>query len=131
MPEMKANFRIDQELHMQFAAVCKELGITATTAYKLFTKFVVQERRLPSELLEEVPSADDEVGTETDSSLETRPTLDEVLTKALEAMEDEEPAVVQQESAEGAELPNFQGIAQEFGEDFAKVLARTHGQEWP
>lgn len=41
------NFRMDAELKKEMEAICNEMGITMTSAFTMFAKKVVREKRIP------------------------------------------------------------------------------------
>lgn len=43
------NFRMDTELKRSMESVCKEMGLTMTTAFTMFAAKVSRERRIPIE----------------------------------------------------------------------------------
>ena len=47
MGQTMVNFRIDQELKRNMDAVCKEMGMTTTSAFTIFATKVVREHRIP------------------------------------------------------------------------------------
>ena len=50
MGQAMVNFRMDQELKRNMDAVCKEMGMTATSAFTIFATKVVREHRIPFEI---------------------------------------------------------------------------------
>ncbi|WP_296321576.1 type II toxin-antitoxin system RelB/DinJ family antitoxin [Treponema sp. UBA3813] len=50
MAQTMVNFRMDTEEKNSFEDVCGQLGLTITTAFKMFAKKVVRERRIPFDL---------------------------------------------------------------------------------
>ena len=50
MPQTTFSTRIDADLKSELETICKELGMTLTTAFTIFAKTVVRERRIPFEL---------------------------------------------------------------------------------
>lgn len=44
------NFKIDSELKKDFILILKDMGLDMTTAFNIFTKAVVRERKIPFEL---------------------------------------------------------------------------------
>ena len=50
MAQTMINFRMDAEEKNLFEDVCEQLGLTITTAFKMFAKKVVRERRIPFDL---------------------------------------------------------------------------------
>lgn len=47
MAQAMINFRMEAEEKNSFEDVCEQLGLTITTAFKMFAKKVVRERRIP------------------------------------------------------------------------------------
>lgn len=43
-------FRIDEDLKKQMKQVCEELGMEPSTAFKIFDKKLVREKRIPFEV---------------------------------------------------------------------------------
>lgn len=50
MAQAMINFRMDVDEKNSFESVCEQLGLTVTTAFKMFAKKVVRERRIPFEV---------------------------------------------------------------------------------
>lgn len=50
MGQAMVNFRMDQELKRNMDAVCKEMGMTTTSAFTIFATKVVREHRIPFEI---------------------------------------------------------------------------------
>ncbi len=50
MAQAMVNFRMDAELKNNMDAVCKEMGLTTTSAFTIFANKVVRERRIPFEI---------------------------------------------------------------------------------
>lgn len=44
------NFRMDADLKKSMESVCKEMGLTMTTAFTMFATKVSRERRIPFEI---------------------------------------------------------------------------------
>ncbi len=47
MAQTLINFRIDETTKKQLEQVCNELGITMSTAFNIFAKKVIREKRIP------------------------------------------------------------------------------------
>ena len=47
---VNVNFRMDAELKKSMEEVCSDIGINLTTAFTIFAKKVIRERRIPFEL---------------------------------------------------------------------------------
>lgn len=50
MPQTNINIRMDAELKKQFDSFCSDVGMTMTTAFCIFAKTVVKERKIPFEI---------------------------------------------------------------------------------
>lgn len=50
MAQVLVNFRMDQEDKIGMEEVCKELGMSMTTAFTIFAKKMKRERRIPFEV---------------------------------------------------------------------------------
>ncbi len=50
MAQVLVNFRMDQEDKIGMEEVCKELGMSMTTAFTIFAKKMRRERRIPFEV---------------------------------------------------------------------------------
>ena len=50
MEQTMINFRIDRELKESMEKVCKEMGMSMTTAFTIFAKKVSREGRIPFEV---------------------------------------------------------------------------------
>ncbi len=50
MAQVTFSVRMDEELKTEFDALCKEFGMTASTAINVFARTVVRERRIPFEI---------------------------------------------------------------------------------
>ena len=49
MAQTNINIRMDAELKKQFEAFCSDIGMSMTTAFCVFAKKAVRERRIPFE----------------------------------------------------------------------------------
>ena len=47
MAQTLINFRIDETVKKQMEQICNELGITMSTAFNIFAKKVIREKRIP------------------------------------------------------------------------------------
>ncbi len=50
MGQTNINIRIDEDLKKQFDAFCSDIGMSMTTAFCVFAKTAVRERRIPFEI---------------------------------------------------------------------------------
>lgn len=47
MAQTLINFRIDEQIKKQMEQICSELGITMSTAFNIFAKKMIREKRIP------------------------------------------------------------------------------------
>ena len=50
MAQTSINIRMDEDLKKQFDAFCSDIGMSMTTAFCVFAKAAVRERRIPFEI---------------------------------------------------------------------------------
>jgi len=50
MPQTNLNIRLDSELKKQMEELVAELGLTMTTAFTVFAKATIRERKIPFEI---------------------------------------------------------------------------------
>lgn len=50
MAQATFSIRMDENLKKQFDALCMEFGMTASTAFNVFARAVVREKRIPFEI---------------------------------------------------------------------------------
>lgn len=50
MAQTNISIRMDEDLKKQFDAFCSDIGMNMTTAFCVFAKTVVRERRIPFEI---------------------------------------------------------------------------------
>ena len=50
MAQTLVNFRIDETTKKQLEQICNELGLTMSTAFNIFAKKVIREKRIPFEV---------------------------------------------------------------------------------
>lgn len=48
--QVNVNIRMDADLKKQFEAFCSDIGMNMTTAFCVFAKMAVRERRIPFEI---------------------------------------------------------------------------------
>ncbi len=51
MAQTMVNFRMDEALKKDMDEICRQMGMSATTAYTIFAKKVTQEKRIPFEIV--------------------------------------------------------------------------------
>ncbi len=47
MAQTMVNFRMDEELKKEMEQICKELGMSMSTAFTIFAKKMTREKRIP------------------------------------------------------------------------------------
>ncbi len=47
MSQTLVNFRMDTDLKQRMEAICRDLGMTMTTAFTIFAKKMTREKRIP------------------------------------------------------------------------------------
>ena len=50
MAQTLINFSIDEQIKKQMEQICSELGITMSTAFNIFAKKMIREKRIPFEV---------------------------------------------------------------------------------
>ena len=55
MAQATFSIRMDEQLKKQFDTLCADFGMTASTAFTIFAKAVVRERRIPFEIASPEP----------------------------------------------------------------------------
>ena len=90
MAQTLVNFRIDETTKKQMEQICNELGITMSTAFNIFAKKMIREKRIPFDVSidpfysESNMKAIDESIQQLEKGKVVRKTIEE-----LEAMENE------------------------------------------
>ena len=90
MAQTLVNFRIDETTKKQMEQICNELGITMSTAFNIFAKKMIREKRIPFDVSidpfysESKMKAIDESIKQLEEGKVVRKTIEE-----LEAMENE------------------------------------------
>lgn len=55
MSQTNVNIRMDEELKKQFEAFCSDIGMTMTTAFCVFAKAALRQRKIPFEITADDP----------------------------------------------------------------------------
>lgn len=55
MAQSMVSFRIDTDLKKSVEEVCSDMGLSITTAFTLFAKKLSRDRRIPFEIIADVP----------------------------------------------------------------------------
>ena len=50
MAQAMTNFRIDEKIKKEMEKICREMGMSMTTAFTIFATKVTKERRIPFEI---------------------------------------------------------------------------------
>ena len=50
MAQTLINFRIEEQIKKQMDEICSELGMTMSTAFNIFAKKMIREKRIPFEV---------------------------------------------------------------------------------
>lgn len=50
MAQAMINFRIDEKIKKEMEKICREMGMSMTTAFTIFATKVMKERRIPFEI---------------------------------------------------------------------------------
>ena len=58
MAQTNVNIRIDDNLKREFDRLCRDLGLTMTTAFTVFAKTAVRRQGIPFEITKETPNAE-------------------------------------------------------------------------
>ena len=58
MAQTNINIRMDENLKKDFDSLCSDLGLTMTTAFNVFAKTMVRQRKVPFEIAMDIPNAD-------------------------------------------------------------------------
>jgi len=56
MAQTSINIRMDENLKQDFDELCKDLGLTMTTAFTVFAKTVVRRQMIPFEISKDIPN---------------------------------------------------------------------------
>ena len=57
MNQSAFSVRMDTQLKKDFSLICEDFGMSVSTAFTLFAKAVVRERRIPFEIKSDLPNA--------------------------------------------------------------------------
>ena len=56
MNQSAFSVRMDRQLKNEFSLICEDFGMPVSTAFTLFAKAVVRERRIPFEIKSDLPN---------------------------------------------------------------------------
>ncbi len=90
MSQTTVNFRMDSELKKSMEQVCREMGMSMTTAFTVFATTVSRERRIPFEISADPFYSERNLArlSESVKQTQTGKTVEKTL-EELEAMENE------------------------------------------
>ena len=90
MAQTLINFRIDETTKKQMEQICNELGITMSTAFNIFVKKMIREKRIPFDVSIDPFYSESNMKAieESIKQLEDRKVVVKTM-KELEAIEDE------------------------------------------
>lgn len=85
MAQALINFRIDENAKKQMEEICNELGITMSTAFNIFVKKVIREKRIPFDVSIDPFYSESNMKALTESIKQLKE--EKVITKSLEELE--------------------------------------------
>lgn len=85
MAQALINFRIDENAKKQMEEICNELGITMSTAFNIFVKKVIREKRIPFDVSIDPFYSESNMKALTESIKQLKE--GKVITKSLEELE--------------------------------------------
>ena len=85
MAQALINFRIDENSKKQMEEICNELGITMSTAFNIFVKKVIREKRIPFDVSIDPFYSESNMKALTESIKQLKE--GKVITKSLEELE--------------------------------------------
>lgn len=94
MAQATFSVRMDENLKRQFDALCADFGMNATTAFNIFARAVVRERRIPFEIAStdsvfgETPNAETIAALEEGAEMLRNPTKYRRYTTFREALDE-------------------------------------------
>jgi len=88
MAQTNINIRMDENLKKDFDVLCGDLGLTMTTAFNVFAKTMVRQRRIPFEISMDVPNSDTVAALEEVEQMKKTPTLSKGYTDIDQMMEE-------------------------------------------
>jgi len=80
MTQTNVNIRIDKDLKREFDNLCRDLGLTMTTAFTVFAKTAVLQQGIPFEIARNIPNVDTMAAFEEVQAMKKNPTLGKTYT---------------------------------------------------
>jgi DNA-damage-inducible protein J len=88
MAQTNVNIRIDEDLKREFDDLCRDLGLTMTTAFTAFAKAAVWRQGIPFEIARNTPNADTIAAIEEVQAMKKYPSLGKSYTDVDAMMEE-------------------------------------------
>jgi len=88
MAQTNVNIRIDEDLKQEFDDLCKDLGLTMTTAFTVFAKAVVRQQKIPFEIMKDIPNKTTMAAIEETEAMIKDPSLGKTYTDVDEMMKE-------------------------------------------
>jgi DNA-damage-inducible protein J len=79
---------MDENLKRDFDRLCRELGLTMTTAFTVFAKTVVRRQRIPFEIAKDIPNAETIAALEEVQAMKKDPSLGRAYTDIDQMMKE-------------------------------------------
>ncbi len=89
MAQATFSIRMDEKLKKQFDEMCESFGMSATTAFNVFAKAVVRERRIPFEIAAPEPEITKEQALEALAILRSQAKANGIQEMTLEEINEE------------------------------------------
>ena len=86
MAQINVNIRMDEDLKKDFDDLCKDLGLTMTTAFTVFAKTMVRRQMIPFEISKGIPNARTMAAIEETEAMVKDPSLGKTYTDVDEMM---------------------------------------------
>ena len=80
MTQTNVNIRMDEDLKREFDSLCKDLGMSMTTAFTIFAKAAVRKQGIPFEITRNIPSAETIAAIEEAEAMAKDPSLGKAYT---------------------------------------------------
>lgn len=88
MAQTNINIRMDENLKREFDGLCNDLGLTMTTAFNVFAKTMVRQRKIPFEISMDTPNADTISALEEVEHMKKNPALGKAYTDVDQMMKE-------------------------------------------
>jgi len=88
MAQSSIHIHMDSELKRQFEEFCSDVGLSASAAFSVFAKKVVQEYRIPFEIGMDVPNEETKAAIEEVQRMKADPSIGKCYQSVDSMMED-------------------------------------------